>query len=64
MKGTSDEQEYEPKKEIFDRLASDLDVRTMGRADAFHSASQEEKGPSIADDPTRMDLEKLMEVKR
>jgi hypothetical protein len=43
---------------------TDLDVQTMRRADAFHSASEEEKGPWIADDLTGMDLEKLMEVKR
>ncbi|KAG4028271.1 hypothetical protein MFRU_023g01060 [Monilinia fructicola] len=43
---------------------TDLDVQTMRRAEAFHNATEEEKGPWIADDLTGMDLEKLMEVKR
>lgn len=42
---------------------TDLDVQTMRRAEAFHGATEEEKGPWIADDLTGMDLEKLMEVK-
>ncbi|RAL63387.1 hypothetical protein DID88_003811 [Monilinia fructigena] len=42
---------------------TDLDVQTMRRAEAFHNATEEEKGPWIADDLTGMDLEKLMEIK-
>ncbi|KAG9236735.1 hypothetical protein BJ875DRAFT_371416 [Amylocarpus encephaloides] len=45
------------------QYVTDLDVQTLRRADAFHDATEEEKGPWIADDLTGMDLEKLMEVK-
>ncbi|KAK0392107.1 hypothetical protein NLU13_1605 [Sarocladium strictum] len=31
---------------------TDLDVQTLRRAEAFHSATEEEKGPWISDDPT------------
>ncbi|KAH8595926.1 hypothetical protein B0O99DRAFT_511387 [Bisporella sp. PMI_857] len=43
---------------------TDLDVQTLRRADAFHGATDEEKGPWVADDLAGVDLEKLMEVKR
>lgn len=58
--------DYEVRMKLSNEKAyvTDLDVQTMRRADAFHSASEEEKGPWIADDLTGMDLEKLMEVKR
>jgi hypothetical protein len=42
---------------------TDLDVMTVRRADAFHNASEDEKGPWIADDLTGLDVEKLLEVK-
>jgi hypothetical protein len=38
---------------------TDLDIQTLKRADAFHNATEEEKGPYEEE----MDLEKLMEVK-
>ncbi|KAM3067925.1 hypothetical protein ACMFMG_011406 [Clarireedia jacksonii] len=58
--------DYEVRIKLGDEKAyvTDLDVQTMRRAEAFHNATEEEKGPWIADDLTGMDLEKLMEVKR
>ncbi|KAJ8065129.1 hypothetical protein OCU04_005842 [Sclerotinia nivalis] len=58
--------DYEVRIKLGDEKAyvTDLDVQTMRRAEAFHNATDEEKGPWIADDLTGMDLEKLMEVKR
>jgi hypothetical protein len=57
--------DYEVRMKLSDEKAyvTDLDVQTMRRADAFHNATDEEKGPYISDDLTGMDLEKLMEVK-
>jgi hypothetical protein len=57
--------DYEVRLKLSNERAyvTDLDVQTMRRADAFHNATEEEKGPWIADDLTGMDLEKLMEVK-
>lgn len=43
---------------------TDLDVQTMRRAEGFHGASEEEKGPWVSDDLTTADLEALMRVKR
>ncbi|KAF4626993.1 hypothetical protein G7Y89_g11168 [Cudoniella acicularis] len=45
---------------------TDLDVQTMRRADAFHNATEEEKGPWVSDDLTVQDreLEQLMQVKQ
>jgi hypothetical protein len=46
--------------------ATDLDLQTMQRADAFHNSIEEERGPWIADHLSGLngiDLEKLMEVK-
>ncbi|KAL3428108.1 Transcription factor Sp2 [Phlyctema vagabunda] len=43
---------------------TDLDVQTMRRAEGFHGATNEEKGPWISDDLADVDLETLMEVKR
>lgn len=42
---------------------TDLDVQTLKRAEAFHNATQEEKGDFDEDDISGMDLEKLMEIK-
>lgn len=42
---------------------TDLDVMTVRRADAFHNATDDEKGTWIADDLTGMDVEKMLEVK-
>ncbi|EPE36164.1 C2H2 and C2HC zinc finger [Glarea lozoyensis ATCC 20868] len=57
--------DYEVRLKLRDEKAyvTDLDVQTMNRAEAFHDATEEEKGPWIADDLTGLDLEKLMEVK-
>jgi hypothetical protein len=58
--------DYEVRIKLGDEKAyvTDLDVQTVRRANAFHSSTEEEKGPWIADDLTGMDLEKLMEIKR
>jgi hypothetical protein len=42
---------------------TDLDVQTIKRAEAFHNATDEEKGPFFGNDMSSTDLEKLMEVK-
>ena len=42
---------------------TDLDVMTVRRADAFHNATDDEKGTWIADDLTGLDVEKMLEVK-
>lgn len=42
---------------------TDLDIQTMKRAEAFHSATEEEKGPYVSDDLTGVNLEELMEIK-
>ncbi|RMZ76162.1 hypothetical protein DV738_g5108, partial [Chaetothyriales sp. CBS 135597] len=43
---------------------TDLDVETMKRADAFHNATEAEKGPWIADDMSpEVDLNELMQFK-
>ncbi|KAH6603316.1 hypothetical protein Trco_008091 [Trichoderma cornu-damae] len=39
---------------------TDLDVQTLKRAEGFHSASDEEKGDWISDDPTEEEKEKMM----
>jgi hypothetical protein len=56
--------DYEVRMKLSDGKAyvTDLDVQSMRRADAFHNATEQEKGEWIADDLTGMDLEKLMEV--
>jgi hypothetical protein len=57
---------YEVRIKLGDDKAyvTDLDIQTMRRAEAFHGATEEEKGPWISDDLTGIDLERLMEVKR
>lgn len=42
-----------------ERYVTDLDVETMKRAEAFHNASTEEKGPWV-EEGDEVDLEKLM----
>lgn len=42
---------------------TDLDVMTVRRADAFHDATDGEKGPWLADDLTGLDVEKILEMK-
>ncbi|KAI9155255.1 Transcription factor Sp2 [Paramyrothecium foliicola] len=38
---------------------TDLDVQTLKRAEAFHNATDEEKGPWISDDPTEEQLKEM-----
>lgn len=40
---------------------TDLDVQTLKRAEGFHGATDEEKGPWISDDPTEEELKKMLE---
>lgn len=40
---------------------TDLDVQTMKRAQAFHDATEAEKGMWISDDPTEDDMRKMLE---
>jgi hypothetical protein len=48
----STEQEVRLKLSDPNAYITDLDVQTLRRAEAFHSATDEEKGPWISDDPT------------
>jgi len=41
---------------------TDLDVQTLKRAEAFHNATDEEKGPWISDDPTEDQLKEMQRM--
>ncbi|KAM0255323.1 hypothetical protein ACHAQJ_005913 [Trichoderma viride] len=41
---------------------TDLDVQTLKRAEGFHNASNEEKGPWISDDPTEEQLKEMQRM--
>lgn len=41
---------------------TDLDVQTLKRAEGFHEATEEEKGPWISDDPTTEQLKEMQEM--
>ncbi|KAG5981156.1 hypothetical protein E4U55_003243 [Claviceps digitariae] len=41
---------------------TDLDVQTLKRAEGFHGATDEEKGPWISDDPTQEQLEEMQDM--
>ncbi|KAI1262149.1 hypothetical protein F5Y18DRAFT_161355 [Xylariaceae sp. FL1019] len=43
---------------------TDLDMNTMKRAEGFHSATDEEKGIWISDDPTEEDIARMLEMSR
>ncbi|KAM0453248.1 hypothetical protein ACHAPV_009042 [Trichoderma viride] len=43
---------------------TDLDVQTLKRAEGFHNATDEEKGPWISDDPTEEQLNEMQETQR
>lgn len=43
------------------RWITDLDILTMRRAEAFHGATAEERGPWMDDDST-VDIERLMAI--
>jgi hypothetical protein len=57
--------DYEVRLPLSDgrHYVTDLDVQTLKRAEAFHNATNEEKGEDFGDDLAEVDLEKLMEVK-
>lgn len=40
---------------------TDLDVQTMRRAEGFHRATEQEKGPWISDDPTESDFQAMIQ---
>lgn len=41
---------------------TDLDVQTLKRAEGFHNASDDEKGPWISDDPTEEQLKEMQRM--
>ncbi|PFH61304.1 hypothetical protein XA68_17721 [Ophiocordyceps unilateralis] len=41
---------------------TDLDVQTLKRAEGFHGATDEEKGPWLSDDPTEAQLKEMREM--
>ncbi|KEY64826.1 hypothetical protein S7711_09156 [Stachybotrys chartarum IBT 7711] len=41
---------------------TDLDVHTLRRAEAFHNATEDEKGPWISDDPTEEQLNEMRQM--
>ncbi|RDA88948.1 hypothetical protein CP532_0675 [Ophiocordyceps camponoti-leonardi (nom. inval.)] len=41
---------------------TDLDVQTLKRAEGFHGATDEEKGPWLSDDPTEEQLKEMREM--
>ncbi|KAF4969449.1 hypothetical protein FSARC_3307 [Fusarium sarcochroum] len=41
---------------------TDLDVQTLKRADGFHGATEEEKGPWISDDPSAEQLKEMQQM--
>ena len=43
---------------------TDLDVQTMKRAEGFHQASDDEKGPWISDDPTEENIQTMMRIQK
>jgi hypothetical protein len=43
---------------------TDLDVQSMKRAEGFHSATEEEKGPWISDDPSEDQLAQMQQMLR
>ncbi|KAI9740674.1 MAG: hypothetical protein M1818_004638 [Claussenomyces sp. TS43310] len=57
--------DYEVRLPLADgsKYVTDLDVQTLKRAEAFHNATEEEKGSGFFDGKG-IDLEKLMEIKR
>ncbi|KAJ2891733.1 hypothetical protein MKZ38_000012 [Zalerion maritima] len=43
---------------------TDLDVQTMKRAEGFHGATEEEKGPWLSDDPTEDDIQAMLRMQQ
>jgi hypothetical protein len=56
--------EHEVRIKLSDGKAwvTDLDVQTLKRADGFHTATAEEKGVWISDDPTDDDMKRMLEL--
>ncbi|KAH7309452.1 hypothetical protein B0I35DRAFT_482229 [Stachybotrys elegans] len=56
--------EYEMRFPLSDgkSYVTDLDILTLKRADAFHNATKEEKGPWISDDPTEEEIKEMQEM--
>lgn len=55
----STEQEVRLKLSAPNAYVTDLDVQTLKRADGFHNATEEEKGPWVSDDPTEEQLNEM-----
>ncbi|KAI0021848.1 hypothetical protein F4780DRAFT_250382 [Xylariomycetidae sp. FL0641] len=60
----STEQEVRVKLADGQSYVTDLDIHSMKRAEGFHSATEEEKGIWISDDPTEADLKRMFEMSR
>jgi hypothetical protein len=56
--------EHEVRVQLADgkSYVTDLDVQTLKRAEGFHGATDEEKGPWISDDPTEEQLAQMQEL--
>jgi hypothetical protein len=46
------------------RYITDLDVQSLRRSEGFHSATEEEKGPWISDDPTLEQRQQMFEIQQ
>ncbi|KAK4191404.1 hypothetical protein QBC35DRAFT_375875 [Podospora australis] len=56
----STEQEVRIKLSDGKAYVTDLDLQTMKRAQGFHGATEEEKGPWVSDDPTEEQLKEML----
>ncbi|KAJ4302109.1 hypothetical protein N0V88_002245 [Collariella sp. IMI 366227] len=57
----STEQEVRIKLQDGKAYVTDLDLQTLKRAEGFHGATDEEKGPWISDDPTEEQIKQMLE---
>jgi len=58
----STEHEVRVKLQDGKSYVTDLDIQTLNRAEAFHDATPDEKGPWVSDDPTEEDIKKMLEI--
>jgi len=56
--------EFEVRMKLADgkSYVTDLDVETLNRAEAFHNATPEEKGPWSQDESSEFDQDKLVQL--
>ncbi|KAL2131868.1 hypothetical protein VTI74DRAFT_4501 [Chaetomium olivicolor] len=57
----STEQEVRIKLQDGKSYVTDLDLQTLKRAEGFHGATDEEKGPWISDDPTEEQIKQMLQ---